>query len=262
MRVDNLVKRFGGLVATNHVSLSLSRGEIHALIGPNGAGKTTFIHQVSGNLKPDDGRILLKGRDVTHSPVAARARRGLGRSFQITSMFGQFTVLDNVSTAVQARQGHSFRFWRDARRDKMLTGPAMECLARVGLADRAEALACHISHGEQRQLELAMVLATQPDVLLLDEPTAGMGSEESQNIVALLGQLQADFGILLVEHDMTTVFALADTITVLVNGSVLASGSPETIRGDRDVRKAYLGEHCEGGGQELTWKEEECPEDS
>ena len=242
IRVEHLVKRFGGLIATSDVSLSLRRGEVHALIGPNGAGKTTLIHQLSGQLRPDSGRILLEGRDVTHTSVAARARHGLARSFQITSLFKDFTALDNVAMAVQARLGHSFRFWRDARKDPAVIGPAMEMLVRLRLDGRARVAAADLSYGEQRQLELAMALATRPKVLLLDEPAAGMSHEESAKIVGLLAELKADYAILLVEHDMTTVFALADVITVLVNGRMLASGPPDTIRGNPEVRAAYLGD--------------------
>ena len=243
IRVENLVKRFDGLVATDDVSLSLRKGQVHALIGPNGAGKTTLINLLSGQLRPDGGRVLMRGRDVTHASVAARARLGLARSFQITSLFfGQFTVLDNIAMAIQAHQGHSFRFWRDVRKDAKVAGPAMEMLARLGLEDRAHACAVDLSHGEHRQMELAMVLATRPHVLLLDEPAAGMSHDESARIVSLLAEIKNDYAILLVEHDMNAVFALADVITVLVNGRTLASGPPCLIRGSPEVRAVYLGE--------------------
>jgi branched-chain amino acid transport system ATP-binding protein len=238
----DLCKSFGGVIATDHVSLSLRHGQIHAVIGPNGAGKTTLINQLSGELRPDAGRILLEGQDVTRQPTAARACRGLARSFQITSVFQDFTVLDNVAMAVQATQRHSFRFWRDARKDERLRAPARAALAETGLQARADTCAAELSHGEQRQLELAMVLATRPRVLLLDEPMAGMGQEESGRIIGLLVKLKPDYAILLVEHDMTAVFATADLITVLVYGRVLASGTPEEIRANPEVRRAYLGE--------------------
>jgi branched-chain amino acid transport system ATP-binding protein len=238
----DLCKSFGGVIATDHVSLSLRHGQIHAVIGPNGAGKTTLINQLSGELRPDAGRILLEGQDVTRQPTAARAYRGLARSFQITSVFQDFTVLDNVALAVQATQRHSFRFWRDARKDERLRAPARAVLAQIGLQARADTSAAELSHGEQRQLELAMVLATRPRVLLLDEPMAGMGQEESGRIIDLLVSLKPDYAILLVEHDMNAVFATADLITVLVYGRVLASGTPEEIRANPEVRRAYLGE--------------------
>jgi len=242
VEVVDLVKTFGGLVATDEVSLTLHQGEIHAVIGPNGAGKTTLISQLSGRLKPSGGKILISGRDVTNLPVAARSRMGLARSFQITSLFFDFTALDNVAIAVQASRGHSFRFWRDVTTDEAIYGPARQFLSRLGLEARAQVPAGDLSYGEQRQLELAMALATKPRVLLLDEPMAGMGHDESAKIIALLREIKNDYAILLVEHDMKAVFALADRITVLVNGAVLASGPPESIRGNPEVRRAYLGE--------------------
>lgn len=243
----DLCKSFGGVIATDHVALSLHRGQIHAVIGPNGAGKTTLINQLTGELRPDAGRILLTGQEITHHPTAARACAGLARSFQITSIFQDFTVLDNVALAVQATQRHSFRFWRDARKDERLRGPAREMLARIGLELRSDTCAAELSHGEQRQLELAMALATRPRVLLLDEPMAGMGQEESARIIGLLKRLKPDYAILLVEHDMNVVFAMADLITVMVYGRVLACGTPEEIRANAEVRRAYLGEEKEHG---------------
>lgn len=240
-----LVKRFGGLAATDHVSLSVAAGELHALIGPNGAGKTTLIGQLSGEVTPDSGRILFDGRDVTVLPVDQRSRRGLARSFQITSVFPSFSALDNVALAVQAHAGHSFRFWRDAARDRRLSDPARAVLERVGLGARADVPASALAHGEKRQLELAMALATGPKLLLLDEPMAGMGPEDSARMVDLLADLKGGVAILLVEHDMDAVFALADRITVLVRGTALASGSPTAIRADAAVRDAYLGEEGE-----------------
>ena len=239
---ESLVKRFGGLAATDGLSLSVEEGELHALIGPNGAGKTTLIGQLSGALSPDEGRILFDGRDVTRMPMHKRARRGLARSFQITSIFPSFTALDNVALAVQAQAGHSFRFWRDAGRDPALVGPARAALERVGLGGRAAAPADTLAHGEKRQLELAMALATGPRLLLLDEPMAGMAPEESARMVELLAALKGGVTILLVEHDMDAVFALADRITVLVRGRDLATGTPDAIRRDPAVREAYLGD--------------------
>lgn len=245
LSTDSLVKRFGGLAATDGLSLSVAEGELHALIGPNGAGKTTLIGQLSGELTPDSGTILFDGRDVTRLPVHKRARRGLARSFQITSIFPSFTALDNVALAVQAHAGHSFRFWRDAGRDRRLTEPARAVLERVGLGARADTRADALAHGEKRQLELAMALATGPRLLLLDEPMAGMGPEDSARMVGLLRELKGGVTILLVEHDMDAVFALADRITVLVRGKDLASGTPEQIRNDPAVREAYLGDELE-----------------
>ncbi|TWA90578.1 amino acid/amide ABC transporter ATP-binding protein 1 (HAAT family) [Azospirillum brasilense] len=245
LSTDSLVKRFGGLAATDGLSLSVAEGELHALIGPNGAGKTTLIGQLSGELTPDSGTILFDGRDVTRLPVHKRAQRGLARSFQITSIFPSFTALDNVALAVQAHAGHSFRFWRDAGRDRRLTDPARAVLERVGLGARADTCADALAHGEKRQLELAMALATGPRLLLLDEPMAGMGPEDSARMVELLQELKGGVTILLVEHDMDAVFALADRITVLVRGKDLASGTPAEIRNDPAVREAYLGDELE-----------------
>ena len=245
LRTESLVKRFGGLAATDGLSLAVAEGELHALIGPNGAGKTTLIGQLSGELTPDEGHILFDGRDVTRMPVHKRAQRGLARSFQITSIFPSFSALDNVALAVQAHAGHSFRFWRDAGRDRRLVEPARAVLERVGLGARANTPAEALAHGEKRQLELAMALATGPRLLLLDEPMAGMGPEESARMVDLLHELKGTVTILLVEHDMDAVFALADRITVLVRGKDLASGRPDEIRNDPAVREAYLGDELE-----------------
>jgi branched-chain amino acid transport system ATP-binding protein len=241
LEVTGLVKRFGGLLATDHLSLTLMRGEIHAVIGPNGAGKTTLIHQLSGEMRSDEGRIVLDGRDLTHEPPYRRARAGLGRSYQITSVFNDFSVLQNTALAVQAHAGHSFRFWRPAARERALVEPAWAALERAGLADRARTPVAALAHGERRQLEIAMVLATGAELLLLDEPMAGMSQVESEAVVALLQSLKGSHTILLVEHDMDAVFALADRITVLVYGSPVATGTPELIRNDPDVREAYLG---------------------
>ena len=244
LSTDRLVKRFGGLVATDAVSIDVLPGEIHALIGPNGAGKTTLVGQLTGTLRPDAGTIHFTGRDVTHLPTHARVRLGLGRSFQITAVLREFTALDNVALAVQAHAGHSFRFLKDVRTDRALREPARHRLDAVGLGHRAGRPAAELSHGEQRQLEIAMALAGEPKLLLLDEPTAGMGAEESQRMVAFLRELKARCAILLIEHDMDAVFALADRVTVLVYGRAIASGTPEEIRANPEVRQAYLGEEA------------------
>jgi len=239
---EHLSKQFGGVIATDDVGLSVNDGEIHAVIGPNGAGKTTLIAQLAGELAPDAGTISFDGRDVTGLPAHERSRLGLARSFQVTSIFRNFTVLDNVALAVQAHSGSSFHFWRNARRDPTLREPARAALAAVGLADRAEIVAGVLAHGEQRQLEIAMALATRPRLMLLDEPMAGMGREDGERMVELLRGLKLGHGLLLVEHDMDAVFALADRITVLVYGRVIASGTPDAIRRDARVIEAYLGE--------------------
>ena len=237
-----LTKAYGALKATDALSLDVLHGEVHAVIGPNGAGKTTAIRQLSGELTPDHGAIRLAGRDITRKPVHERARLGLARSFQITSVFGGFTAEDNVALAVQAHDGHSFRFWRRARTDPALRRPARRTLEQVGLGARAHVAARNLAHGERRQLEIAMALATGPALLLLDEPMAGMGPEEGNRMVALLDALKGQVAILLVEHDMDAVFALADRVTVLVSGREVATGEPQVIRADPVVREAYLGE--------------------
>ncbi|CAM9761063.1 unnamed protein product, partial [Phaeothamnion confervicola] len=242
LETRGLVKRFGGLVATDAVSIDVRPGEIHALIGPNGAGKTTLVSQLTGSLAPDAGTIHFAGRDVTRLPTHARVRLGLARSFQITSVLREFTALENVALAVQAHAGHSFRFLADARRDERLRGPARLGLEAVGLGARADTLAAALSHGEQRQLEIAMALAGDPKLLLLDEPMAGMGAEESQHMIGFLRALKSKRAILLIEHDMDAVFQLADRITVLVYGRAIASGTPDAIRANAEVRQAYLGE--------------------
>jgi branched-chain amino acid transport system ATP-binding protein len=242
LQTENLAKRFGGIVATDDVTLAVAAGELHAIIGPNGAGKTTLIAQLAGQLAADAGRIRFAGRDISALPMHRRARLGLARSFQITSLFLDLSVLDNVALAVQARAGHSFRFWRDARKQKELRDPARAALARVGLSGREGEPAAALSHGEHRLLELAMALAGEPRMLLLDEPMAGLGPEESARMVEMLRALKKELTILLVEHDMEAVFALADRITVLVYGRVIASGGPAEIRANRLVRDAYLGE--------------------
>jgi branched-chain amino acid transport system ATP-binding protein len=237
-----LSKRFGGVVASDAIDLDVAAGTLHAVIGPNGAGKTTLVAQLSGELQPDSGSILFAGRDVTDAPVHARSAHGLARSFQITSVIPQMTACDNVALAVQAHDGHSFRFWKPARRDPVLREPARAFLDQVGLAARADTLAARLSHGEKRALEIAVALATRPKLLLLDEPMAGMGPEDSARMVKLLAALKQRLTVLLIEHDMDAVFALADRITVLVYGRVMATGSPAEVRTDPAVRKAYLGE--------------------
>jgi branched-chain amino acid transport system ATP-binding protein len=242
LHTAGLVKRFGALVATDDVSLTIMPGEMHALIGPNGAGKTTLIGQLTGELRPNAGRISFEGRDITHLSVDERARLGLARSFQITSVFSSFTAEGNVALAVQAREPHSFKFWRAANMVGPLREPARAGLRDVGLLGRDDAIAAGLSHGEHRQLELAMALATQPKMLLLDEPMAGLGTQESRAMTDLLRRLKGTYTVLLVEHDMDVVFTLADRISVLVRGRIIACGSPAEIRENPDVRFAYLGE--------------------
>jgi branched-chain amino acid transport system ATP-binding protein len=244
LAVEGLCKRFGGLAATDEVSLTVEPGELHAIIGPNGAGKTTLISQLAGELAPDAGTIRFAGEDITALAPPARSARGLARSFQITSIFGEFSVLDNVALAVQAHAGHSFRFWRSARTDPALREPARRILEEVGLGARADVLAANLAHGEKRALEIAMALATKPRLLLLDEPMAGMGPEDSARMVRFLATLRRKHGIVLIEHDMDAVFALADRISVLVYGRVIATGAPEEIRSNAEVRRAYLGDEA------------------
>ena len=242
LRVENLVRRFGGIVATDHVSLEVARGELHAIIGPNGAGKTTLISQLTGQLLPHAGAIYLAGQDITRVPAWRRSALGLARSFQITSLLPDFNALDNVALAAQAHDGHSFRFWGNARKESGLRATALAALERVGLGARASTLVSKLSHGEQRELELAVALATSPQLLLLDEPMAGLGITESARMVKLLQELRREVTIVLVEHDMDAVFALADRISVMVYGRVIASGAPSEIRQNEDVKRAYLGE--------------------
>ena len=240
--IQGLKKSFGGVIATDGVTLGVDAGELHAIIGPNGAGKTTLIAQLSGDLMPDAGHVVFNGKDITTVPTHRRSHFGLARSFQITSVFMGLSVIDNVALAVQAHDGHSFRFWQPATTQARLRKPALEVLEKVGLASRAGTIASALSHGERRQLEIAMALATDPTFLLLDEPMAGMGVEESAAMVTILRSLKGEKTILLVEHDMDAVFALADRISVLVYGRIIATGKPEDIRKNADVRSAYLGE--------------------
>jgi branched-chain amino acid transport system ATP-binding protein len=248
LAIEGVTKRFGGVTASDGIDLAVPQGELHAIIGPNGAGKTTLIGQLTGEIRPDAGCIRFAGDDITALPAYKRSQRGLARSFQITSLFNDFTALDNVALAVQAHSGHSFHFWRDARRDPALRDPARAMLTRVGLTGREHVTVANMSHGEHRQLEIAMALATRPRMLLLDEPMAGMGPEESVRMIALLRELKRELTILLIEHDMDAVFALADRISVLVYGRVIASGEPAAIRANEEVRKAYLGEQETAGG--------------
>ncbi|WP_372425821.1 ABC transporter ATP-binding protein [Salinarimonas chemoclinalis] len=244
LELKNLRKNYGALAVTDDVSLAVETGELHAIIGPNGAGKTTLIHQISGLAPSDSGAILFDGRDVTRAPMHERVRAGLARSFQITSILPGFTARENVATAVQARSGSSFRFFGDPSRERVLDDEAMDALATVGLADRADMVAGQMSHGEKRQLELAIALATRPKLLLLDEPLAGTGREESERVVETLLGLKSRYTIVLIEHDMEAVFALADRVSVLVYGRVIATGAPDAVRADPAVREAYLGEEA------------------
>jgi branched-chain amino acid transport system ATP-binding protein len=242
LRIEGLAKHFGGVIASDDITLEVAAGELHAIIGPNGAGKTTLIGQLAGELAPDAGRVVFAGQDITRLAVPRRSALGLARSFQITSLFPELTTLDNVALAVQAHAGHSFHFWRPARSAAELREPARAALSRVGLGARSDTIVSRLSHGEHRQLELAMALATKPRLLLLDEPMAGLGPEESARMVELLRELKREVAILLIEHDMAAVFALADRISVLVYGKMIASGTPAAIRENAAVRKAYLGE--------------------
>ncbi|MDB5511894.1 MAG: transporter ATP-binding protein [Enterovirga sp.] len=241
-RLDRLGKSYGALRVTDAVSLEIAPGELHAVIGPNGAGKTTLVHQISGLAKSDSGRILFEGQDVATLSMAERVSRGLARSFQITSILPGFSVLENVAIAVQARSGSSLRFFGSAGRDAALNEPALDLLDRFGLRTRAAVPAGLLSYGEKRLLELAMALGTKPKLLILDEPLAGTSREESRAVVEILRSLKGRFSILLVEHDMEAVFSLADRVSVLVYGRLVATGAPAAIRADAEVRAAYLGE--------------------
>jgi len=242
LRIEGLVKRFGGLIATNNLSLDVAEGELHALIGPNGAGKTTVISQLAGELRQDEGTIRFDGKEITPWKTPVRVQHGLARSFQITQLLPDYTTLDNVAIAVQARRGHSYHFWADARGIADIRDDARKQLERVGLGARADTPVSELSHGEQKQLELAIALATSPRLLLLDEPMAGLGTAECTRMIELLKVLKTEVTILLVEHDMDAVFALADRISVLVNGERSATGNADEIRNNEAVRVAYLGE--------------------
>ena len=242
LSTHGLTKRFGGLLVSDSLYFDVTAGEVHAVIGPNGAGKTTLINQLIGELAPDGGRIEFEGRDITELPSYRRALLGLSRSYQITSVFPDFTALENVSLAAQAHDGHSFGMWRSVSREDRLSGPAFAALEEVGLSAKSHTYASELSHGEHRQLELAMALVSRPKVLLLDEPMAGMGRMESESMIKLLGSLKRRYTIVLVEHDMDVVFALADRISVLVYGRTVACGPPSAIRASIEVKRAYLGE--------------------
>ena len=241
LSISDLSKTFGGVVATDDLSLDIEQGELHAIIGPNGAGKTTLIAQLSGEIFPDNGRIVFQEKNITMLPPYKRSHLGIARSFQITSLMLEMNVIDNVALATQANEGHSYKFWKSARDDLDLRQSAMHALKEVGLEGRKFEKVQNLSHGEHRQLEIAMALATQPHLLLLDEPMAGMGAEEGKKILKILKKLKKRKTILLIEHDMDVVFALADRITVLVYGRAIASGSPQSIKADERVREAYLG---------------------
>lgn len=242
LSVQDLCKHYGGLAVTNHISLEVRPGEIHALIGPNGAGKTTLIHQITGTVMPDAGRVIFAGTEITRFSLPRRVHAGLARSFQITSIIAGFSVLENVALAAQGQSGSSFRFFRAAAKEAPLNEAARAALAEVGLADRATIIAGALSHGEKRALEIAIALATRPKLLLLDEPLAGAGPEETEKLITLLRGLKSRYAILLVEHDMQAVFALADRISVLAEGRIIAGGSTADIRASAEVRAAYLGE--------------------
>ena len=242
LELRKVSKRFGGVIATDDVSLDVSPAEVHALIGPNGAGKTTLIGQISGGVPSDGGTILFGGADVTRMKQHERVRAGLARSYQITSIFRRFSVLDNLALAVQARNGSSFSFWHPVARETGLVDEARSIAEEIGLGNRLHAMAGNLAHGEQRALEVGLALATLPKLVLLDEPMAGMGPDESQRMIQLIGRVRLRATVLLVEHDMDAVFRLADRITVLVNGRVIATGAPDKIRADMHVRQAYLGD--------------------
>ena len=245
LEVRGLTKSFGALLASDSIDLDVREGETHAVIGPNGAGKTTLIAQLAGNLRPDRGRVRFAGEDVTALSAPARSHRGFARSFQITSVYSEFTALENVMLAVQAHAGHSFRFWRPAREETALRSPARAILEEVGLGTRSDVLAANLAHGEQRALEIATALATRPRLMLLDEPVAGMGAEETRRMIEFLSTLKGRKTIILVEHDMDAVFSLADRISVLVYGRIIATGTPQEICANAEVRRAYLGEEVQ-----------------
>jgi branched-chain amino acid transport system ATP-binding protein len=244
LQLQNLTKNYGALRVTDDVTFDVKPDELHAIIGPNGAGKTTLIHQISGHAKPDSGRIIFDGIDMVPLPMAARAQRGLVRSFQITSILPRFSALENVAIAAQARDGSSFRFLGNAASERDLNDIAMGLLTRFGLGARAHVPAWQMSHGEKRQLEIAIALAAKPKLLLLDEPLAGTSHDESQRLINILQELRKELPIILIEHDMDAVFALADRVSVLVYGRIIACGTPQDIRDNAEVRAAYLGEEA------------------
>ena len=242
LSLENVSKRFGGVVAVDGVSLDVASGEVHALIGPNGAGKTTLISQISGSIASDSGRITFQGLDITKAKPHQRVRAGLARSYQITSIFRRFSVLDNLALAVQARSGSSFSFWKPVESETALLDEARAVAAEVGLAEKISFVAAKLSHGEQRALEVGLALATRPKLVLLDEPMAGMGPEESKRMIDLIKRIRGRVTVFLVEHDMDAVFRLADRISVMVNGRLIATDSPEKTRMNAEVRRAYLGD--------------------
>jgi len=242
LEVRRLFKHFGGVVATDRLDLAVAAGGVHALIGPNGAGKTTLIAQICGEVEPDAGQVLFAGRDITALPAHERVALGLARSFQITRVFRSLTVRDNIALAVQVRSGSSMRFWRPVAAERALSAEADAVLAGLGMTASAGLTAGTLPHADQRRLEVALALACRPRLLLLDEPLAGMGAEDAQAMIGLIAQLKQSTTILLVEHDMDAVFRLADVVSVLVGGRVIASGVPQLIRDDPEVRRAYLGE--------------------
>ncbi len=243
LRGKNLTRRWGGLVAVNNVSLDLSRGSVHAVIGTNGAGKSTLINLLSGEFPPSSGEVELLSQDISQWPQPRRARAGLGRSYQRNTIYPSFTVLENCRLSAQAQHQQAWKFWRNAEADPVTQHIGHDAAVRVGLGDVLHRQAGFLSHGQKRQLEIAMCLATAPQVLLLDEPLAGMGAEETERMLTLLQELKQDHAILLVEHDMDAVFRIADCITVMVNGNVIASGTPDEVRNNPEVRSAYLGDH-------------------
>jgi branched-chain amino acid transport system ATP-binding protein len=242
LKIENLSKSFGALKVSRDISINIAQGDCHALIGPNGAGKTTLIHQISGVLQPDSGRIVLDGRDISTLSVSRRVQAGLGRTFQITSVLPSFSVLENTAIAAQAKAGSSMRFFGTAARDAALNKAAQAVLDRVGLGDRAEIPAADLSHGELRLLEIAIALVAKPKFLLLDEPMAGLGRTESAALITLLADLRGSLPMLLVEHDMDAIFQLANVVSVLVDGEIVASGTPDEVRASPAARAAYLGE--------------------
>ena len=242
LSIRGLDKRYGGLLVTDHVDIDISPGEIHAVIGPNGAGKTTLVNQIVGEISCDEGKILLGSQDITHWSMARRARAGIGRSYQINSIIPGFTVLENVLLAVQAAQGHNFHFWQPVTHNTALVAKADQVMSLLGLNEQRSRLAGVLSYGQQRQIELAMALAMEPKLLLLDEPMAGLGPSESEQMTQILLDLRSRYGILLIEHDMEAVFALAQRVSVLVAGKVAFCGSPQAVRESTLVREAYLGD--------------------
>ena len=244
LEISGLEKHFGGVVATDKVSLAVTRGEVHALIGPNGAGKTTLIAQISGSLAPDAGKIVFDHADITATREHTRVRAGLASSYQITCIFRKFSVEDNLALAVQARCGSSLAFWRPVAAESALGEEARRIATEIGLGNRFDVIAGNLAHGEQRSLEVGLALATNPKLVLLDEPMAGMGPEESQHMIDLIGRIRTRVTVLLVEHDMDAVFRLANRISVLMNGTIIATGTPDEIRANDEVKQAYLGDEA------------------